>query len=61
MFDNEISMEQRVHDLALHATILHYQQNGIDITESNAFEYGIYYRRLLDKIRSSISEGKSDL
>lgn len=58
---NEISIEQRTHDLAVQATILYYQQCGIKIDEDNAFEYGIKYRSLLKQIRNSISEGQTDL
>lgn len=60
MYD-EISLEQRTHDLAVAATILYYQQQNIEINESNAFEYGMKYRSLLNQIRKSMDEGKSDL
>ena len=58
---NEISIEQRTHDLAVAATILYYQQNNIEITESNAFDYAMKYRSLLKPLRDSIEEGKEDL
>ncbi len=58
---NEISVEQRSHDLAVAATILYYQQKGVSIDEGNAFEYGIKYRSLLKHIRHSIEEGKTDM
>lgn len=58
---NEISVEQRTHDLAVAATILYYQQNNIKITESNAFDYAMKYRSLLKHIRDSIEEGRTDL
>lgn len=60
MYD-EISLEQRTHDLAVAATILYYQQQNIEINESNAFEYDMKYRSLLNQIRKSMDEGKSDL
>lgn len=60
MYD-EISLEQRTHDLAVAATVLYYQQQNIEISESNAFEYGMKYRCLLNQIRNSMEEGKSDL
>lgn len=60
MYD-EISLEQRTHDLAIAATVLYYQQQNIEISESNAFEYGMKYRSLLNQIRNSMEEGKSDL
>lgn len=58
---NDISVEQRAHDLAVAATILYYQQKQISIDESNAFEYGIKYRSLLKQIRNSMEEGKTDM
>lgn len=60
MYD-DISIEQRVHDLAVQATILYFQQNNIEINESNAFEYACKYRSLLNPIRCSIKEGRTDL
>lgn len=60
MYD-DISVEQRAHDLSVAATILYYQQNNIQITEENAFECGMVYRRLLAEFRKSIEEGRSDL
>lgn len=58
---SDISAEQRAHDLAVQATILYYQQCGIKIDETNAFEYGCKYRSILKQIRNSIEEGISDL
>lgn len=58
---NDISVEQRTHDLAVAATILYFQQQGISIDETNAFDYAIKYRSLLKQIRNSIEEGKTDL
>lgn len=60
MYD-EISVEQRTHDLALQATILYFQQNGIQINESNAWDYAMKYRSLLSPIRHCIEEGRTDL
>lgn len=60
MYD-DISIEQRAHDLALQATILQYQQKGITIDEKNAFDYAIVYRRILSKVRRSLEEGRTDL
>lgn len=57
----DLSVEQRAHDLAVQATILNYQMRGERVTEDNAFEFAIEYRRLLKPIRDSISEGLSDL
>ena len=57
----ELLNEQRTHDLAVAATVLYYQQQNIEISESNAFEYGMKYRSLLNQIRNSMEEGKSDL
>lgn len=60
MYD-DISVEQRAHDLSVAATILYYQQNNIKIKEENAFECGMLYRRFLAEFRKSIEEGQSDL
>lgn len=57
---NDISIEQRTHDLAVAATFLYYQQKGISIDENNAFEYGIKYRSLLKQIRHSMEEARTD-
>ena len=57
----EISVEQRTHDLAVQAVIHNYQLRGESVTEENAFEFAIEYRRLLKGIRDSVSEGQSDL
>ena len=57
----DISIEQCAHDLAIQAAIHDYQLRGEAITENNAFEFAILYRRLLKKIRDSVSEGQSDL
>lgn len=58
----EISEEQRAHDLAVQATVLHYQKNNLPLTsESDYFEFGCVYRAALKSIRSSIEEGASDL
>lgn len=46
---------------AIQAAIHDYQLRGEAITENNAFEFAILYRRLLKKIHDSISEGQSDL
>lgn len=60
MYDS-INVEQRTHDLALQATILYFQQNGFQITESNAWDYVMKYRSLLKPIRACIEEGRTDL
>lgn len=60
MYD-EISVEQRTHDLALQATILYFQQEGIEVNESNAWDYAMKYRSLLKPIRRCIEEGRTDL
>lgn len=60
MYD-DISVEQRAHDLALIATENHLRLTGEDIDEKNAFEYAIYYRSILRNIRRSIEEGRTDL
>lgn len=60
MYD-DIAIEQRVHDLAVQATIHNYKLAGVKITERNAFEFAVMYRSLLREIRRSIEEGRSDL
>ena len=61
MYD-EISIEQRAHDLAVQATLLIYQRENLPLSsETNFYEFGCQYRSALAQIRKSISEGKSDL
>lgn len=60
MYD-DVSVEQRTHDLALQATILYFQQNGIQINESTAWDYVMKYRSLLKPIRDCVEEGLTDL
>lgn len=60
MYD-DIAIEQRVHDLAVQATIHNYKLAGTEITAGNAFEFAVMYRNLLREIRRSIEEGRSDL
>ena len=59
---NDISNEQRAHDLAVQATLLIYQRKNLPLSsESDFFEFGCQYRSALKKIRSSIEEGATDL
>lgn len=59
---NEISDEQRAHDLAVQATLLIYQRNSLPLaTATDFFEFGIQYRTALAQIRKSIAEGHSDI
>lgn len=60
MYD-DVSVEQRTHDLALQATILYFQQHDISVDESNALDFGMKYRSLLRPIRNCIEEGRTDL
>lgn len=61
MYD-DISVEQRAHDLALSATILVYQRKNLPLSsETDFFEFGCAYRSALTTIRRSIEEGASDL
>ncbi|MDO4553679.1 MAG: hypothetical protein Q4B70_00870 [Lachnospiraceae bacterium] len=57
----DLSIEQRTHDLAVAATIAYFQKKDIIIDESNAFEYAMKYRSLLKGIRNSILEARTDL
>ena len=59
MYD-DLSVEQRTHDLALQATILHYQQHGISVNESNIWDFVLTYRSLLKPIRDCVEEGRTD-
>lgn len=59
---NDISVEQRAHDLAVQATLLVYQRKNLPLSsETDFFEFGCQYRSALRLIRSSIEEGVSDL
>ena len=60
MYD-DVNIEQRVHDLAVQATVLYFQQNNISVDESNAWDYVMKYRSLLRPIRKCVEEGRSDL
>ena len=61
MYD-DISIEQRAHDLALQATLLIYQRKNLPLSsETDFFEFGCQYRSALRQIRPSIEEGASDL
>lgn len=60
MYD-DIIIEQRVHDLAVQATISYFQQHNISIDESSAWDYATKYRSLLSPIRRCLEEGRSDL
>lgn len=61
MYD-EISIEQRAHDLAVQATLLIYQRDNLPLSsETDFYEFGYQYRSALAQIRKSISEGNSDL
>lgn len=57
----DVSVEQRTHDLALQATVLYFQQNGIQINESTVWDYVMKYRSLLKPIRDCVEEGRTDL
>ena len=58
---NEISIEQRAHDLAVQAAILNYQLKGKPIDSKNAFEFVMEYRSLLTSFLMPLEEGKTDL
>lgn len=59
---NNISVEQRAHDLAVQATALIYQRENKPLSSpTDFFEFGIQYREALRLIRRSIEEGCSDL
>lgn len=61
MYD-DISIEQRAHDLAIQATLLIYQRKNLPLSSaSDFFEFGCQYRSVLVHIRKSIAEGVSDL
>lgn len=58
---NEISVEQRAHDLAIQAVIHNYQLKNEPITSDNAMDYVAEYRSLLTSFLGPVEEGKSDL
>ncbi|MDE5779163.1 MAG: hypothetical protein K2I10_11745 [Lachnospiraceae bacterium] len=60
MYD-EISIEQRAHDLAVQATILNYQLKGQSIDSANASDFVFEYRSLLSHFLGPVEEGASDL
>lgn len=58
---NDISVEQRAHDLAVQAAILNYQLKGEMINSNNAFDFVCEYRSLLSFFLGSVEEGMRDL
>lgn len=58
---NDISVEQRAHDLAVQAAILNYQLKGEMINSNNALDFVCEYRSLFSSFLGSVEEGMSDL
>ena len=58
---NEISIEQRAHDLAVQAVIANYRLKGKAISSSNAMDFISEYRSLLISFLNPLKEGETDL
>lgn len=58
---NDISAEQRAHDLAVQAAILNYQLKGEMINSNNVLDFVCEYRSLLSSFLGPVKEGMSDL
>lgn len=59
---NDISAEQRAHDLAIQATLLIYQRKNLPLSsETDFFEFACQYRSALKAILPSIKDDSTDL